>query len=71
MFEYKVLREVFGTKREEITGEKRNLHNAELHVLHSSPNTIRNINIETNEMDRTCSTQGAIHMCKHNFSGKT
>ena len=43
MFEYKVLREIFGAKRDEITGEWRKLHNAELHTLYSSPNIIRKL----------------------------
>ena len=40
---WKVLRKLFGAKRDEITGEWRKLHNAELHALHSSPNISRNI----------------------------
>ena len=32
-----------GAKKDEITGEWRKLHNAELHALYSSPNIIRNI----------------------------
>ncbi|KAJ4432728.1 hypothetical protein ANN_21365 [Periplaneta americana] len=43
VFENKVLRKIFGAKRDEVTGEWRNLHNAELHVLFSSPDIIRNI----------------------------
>ncbi|KAJ4444563.1 hypothetical protein ANN_06358 [Periplaneta americana] len=41
--ENKVLREIFGAKRDEITGEWRKLNNAELHALYSSPDIIRNI----------------------------
>ena len=43
LFEKTVLRKIFGTKREEITGEWRNLHNSELHELYSPPNIIRNL----------------------------
>ena len=43
MFEDKVLRKIFAAKRDEITGERRKLHNAELHALYSSPNIIRNL----------------------------
>ena len=43
MFENIVLRKIFGTKRGDITGEFRKLHNAELHALHYSPNIIRNL----------------------------
>ena len=43
MFENKVLRKIFGAKRDEIAGEWRKLHNAELHSLHYSPNIIKNL----------------------------
>ena len=43
MFENKVFRKIFGAKRDEITGEWRKLHNAELHALYSSPNIIRSL----------------------------
>ncbi|KAJ4446515.1 hypothetical protein ANN_13211 [Periplaneta americana] len=43
VFENKVLRKIFGAKRDEVTGEWRKLHNTELHALYSSPNIIRNI----------------------------
>jgi hypothetical protein len=41
VFENRVLRRIFGPKRDEITGEWRRLHNKELHALYSSPNMIR------------------------------
>ena len=40
VFKNKVLRKIFGAKKDEITGEWRKLHNAELHALYSSPNII-------------------------------
>ena len=42
-FENKVLRKILGAKRDEITGEWRKLHNAQLHALYSLPNIIRNL----------------------------
>jgi hypothetical protein len=36
-----VLRRIFGPKRDEVTGDRRKLHNEELHKFYSSPNTIR------------------------------
>ncbi|KAJ4432636.1 hypothetical protein ANN_21259 [Periplaneta americana] len=42
-FENKVLRKILGAKRDEVTGEWRKLHNAELHALYCSPDIIRNI----------------------------
>jgi hypothetical protein len=41
VFENKVLRRIFGPKRDEVTGEWGRLHNKELYALHSSPNIIR------------------------------
>jgi hypothetical protein len=41
VFENKVLRRIFGPKRDEVTGEWRRLHNKELYGLFSSPNIIR------------------------------
>jgi hypothetical protein len=43
MFENRVLRRIFGPKRDELTGEWRKLHNGELHNLYSSPDIIRQI----------------------------
>jgi hypothetical protein len=40
VFENRVLREIFGLKRDEVTGEWRKLHNEELRDLYSSPSTI-------------------------------
>jgi len=36
VFENRVLRRIFGPKRDEVTGEWRKLHNEELHDLYSS-----------------------------------
>jgi len=41
LFENKVLRRIFGPKREEVTGERRKLYNEELINLYSSPNIFR------------------------------
>ena len=43
VFENKVLRKIFGAKNDEITGEWRKLHNAELYAWNSSPNIIRSL----------------------------
>ena len=45
VFENKVLRKIFGAKRDEFTGEWRKLHNAELHALYSSPNILRKLKL--------------------------
>jgi hypothetical protein len=41
--ENRVLRRIFGTKRDEVTGEWRKLHNGELCNLYSSPDIIRQL----------------------------
>jgi hypothetical protein len=41
VFENRVLRRIFGPKRDEGTGEWRKLHNVELCELYSSPSIIR------------------------------
>ena len=50
VFENRVLRRIFGSKRDEITRERRKLHNDELHSLGNK--------IKNNEMDGVCSTLG-------------
>jgi hypothetical protein len=41
VFEDRVLRRIYGSKRNGVTGSWRKLHNEELHDLWSSPNIIR------------------------------
>jgi len=41
VFENRVLRRIFGPKRDEVTGELRKLHNEGLNYLYSSPNIVR------------------------------
>jgi hypothetical protein len=43
VFENRVLRRIFGPKRDEVKGEWRQLHNEELRNLYSSPSIIRTI----------------------------
>jgi hypothetical protein len=43
VFEKKILRRIFGPKRDEVTGGWIKLHNEELHDLYSSPSKIRMI----------------------------
>jgi hypothetical protein len=50
-----VLSRIFGTKRDEVTGGWRKLHNGELDNFYSSPNIIT---VKEDEMGRACSTHG-------------
>jgi len=41
VFENRVLRRIFGLRREKVTGEWRKLHNEELNNFYCSPNIVR------------------------------
>jgi hypothetical protein len=43
VFENRVLRRIFGPKRDEVTVEWRKLHNEKLHILYSSPDINKQI----------------------------
>jgi hypothetical protein len=43
VFGNRVLRRIFGPKRDEVSGEWRKLHNKELHNLYTSPDIIRQV----------------------------
>jgi hypothetical protein len=69
VFENRVLRRIFGPKRDKVTGEQRRLHNEELNDLYSSPNIIRVI--------KTTRIRWAGHVarmgkrCMQGFGGET
>jgi hypothetical protein len=48
VFESRILRRIFGSKRDEVTGEWIEMHNGELHILYSFP--ISNRQIKSREM---------------------
>jgi hypothetical protein len=58
VFENRVLRKIFGSKRDEVTGEWRKLHYEELNDLYCSTNNVPGYKMETNEMGRACSAYG-------------
>jgi hypothetical protein len=43
VFENRVLRRIFGPKRDEVTGKRRKLYSGELHNFYSSPDIIMQI----------------------------
>jgi hypothetical protein len=61
VFENKVRRRIFGSKRDEVTGDWRKLHNEEHHNLCPSPRIIRVI--KEDKMGRECSTNGGEEEC--------
>jgi hypothetical protein len=66
VFENRVLRRVFGPKRDEVTGEWRKLHNEELNYLYSLPNIV----IKKNEMGWACATYGRGERCAQGVGGE-
>jgi hypothetical protein len=41
VFENRVLRNIFGPKRDEVTKDWRNMHSSKIHYLYSSPHSIQ------------------------------
>ena len=68
VFENRVLRRIFGSKRDQVTGEWRRLHKEKLYALYSSPNIIRVIK---SRMGRACSTYRRDERCILGFDRKT
>jgi hypothetical protein len=66
VFESRVLRKLIGPKREEVTGEWRELHNEDLYF---SPNII-NYQIKKNEMGGGSSTDEGDKRCIQGLVGK-
>jgi len=66
VFENRVLRIIFGPKRDEVNQEWRRLHNEELYDLYSSPS----IRIKKCEMGGTCSTYGTQESCIQGLMGR-
>ena len=56
--------EIVGIKREEVTRDWRKLHDEELHDQYCSPNIIRVMKIEKNEMGGTFGTFGIRVACR-------
>jgi len=69
VLENRVLRRIFGPKRDEVTEEWRKLHNEESNDLYSSPNTVRVINRD--KMGGACSTYGGNGRYIQGFGGET
>jgi hypothetical protein len=68
VFENRVPRRIYGTKRDEVTGEWRKLHNEELHNLYSSPDIIRQVKV--NEVGGAHGTHGRGEKIVQGFGGK-
>jgi len=62
VFENRVLRKIFGTKREEVAGGRGRLHNNELHKFYTSPNIIK-VSKSRKIMGGAYSMQGKVQKC--------
>jgi hypothetical protein len=69
VIEKRVLRRIFGPKRDEVTGGRRKLPNEGLHNFYFSPNIIRMMKSEG--MGRKCSTNGEKKNACRILVGKT
>jgi hypothetical protein len=68
VFENRVLRRIFGPKRDEVTGDWRKLHIEELRNLYSSPDIISQV--KANDVGRACSMHGRGEKSIQGFGGK-
>jgi hypothetical protein len=68
VFENRVLRIIFGPKRDEVAGEWRKVHSEELHKLYSSSDIIRQV--KANEVCGACGTHGRGEKSVQGFGGK-
>jgi hypothetical protein len=71
VFGNRVLRRISGSKRDEVTGEWRKLHNEELNDLYCSPHIFSGDKIEKNEKGWACSTCVGEEWCIQGFGGET
>jgi len=70
VFENKVLRSIFGPRRDEVKGDWRKLHNEELNDLYVLPNIVRVIKSRRMRWG-ACSTYGGEERRIQGFGGKT
>ena len=68
MFENKVLKKIFGAKKDKIVGDWRKLHNAEVHALYSSRNISRSLN---SRRLRWAGNVARMQQSRNAYSGKT
>ena len=70
LFENMVLRRIFGTRRDEVTGEWRRLHNEELNDRYCSPNIVRVIKSRRMRWAGHVARMGEERGCIGSWEGK-
>ena len=70
VFDNRVLRKILGSKRDEVTGEWRKLHNEELNDLYCSPNKVRVIKSERMRWAGHVARMGEEERCIQGFGGE-
>ena len=71
MFENRVLRRIFGPKRDEVTGEWRKLHNGKLNDTHCPPNIVRGIKSRRMRWTGHVARMGGGERHVQSFGGET
>ena len=71
MSENRVLRRVFGPKRDEVKGEWRKLHNEELSDMYSLPKIVRVVKSRRMRWARTCGAYGGEERCAQGSGWET
>jgi hypothetical protein len=69
VFENRVVRRIFGPNGDSVSGEWRNLHNEELHILYSSQISLAR-SVKENKVGGTRGTHGRGEMSVQGLSGK-
>jgi len=73
VFQNRVLRRIYGSKREEVIGEWRKIHTEKLNDMYSAPNIVRVIKSRlrwTGHVERLGERTGAIQGFRLDTSGK-
>ena len=71
VFQNRVLRRVFGSKRDEVTGEWRKLHNEEFSDLYSLPNIVRVVKSRRMRWGGACGGCGGGERCAQGSGWET
>jgi hypothetical protein len=67
-FENRVLRRIFGPKRDGVMGGRRKLHNEELHDLYYSPSIIRIIKLRMRGVEHVARMEEKINAYRKSVS---